>query len=70
MTTIAIEHDRLLDADEAAKMLGTTTGTLSVWRCTQRYDLPWVKIGRRVRYRLSAIQRFVESRTVQIVAPE
>ena len=30
--------------------LDRATHTLAVWRCTQRYALPYVKVGRKVRY--------------------
>jgi hypothetical protein len=49
---------------EAAEILGVTAGTLSVWRCTRRYPLPYVKIGRSVKYRMADLERFIESRTI------
>jgi excisionase family DNA binding protein len=49
---------------EAAEILGVTHGTLSVWRCTRRYPLPYVKIGRSVRYRITDLEAFMQSRTV------
>ena len=52
----------LLDTDRAAEVLGTTRGTLEVWRCTRAYDLPYVKVGTKVMYRQSDIEKFVESR--------
>ncbi|WP_310600049.1 helix-turn-helix domain-containing protein [Desulfobulbus sp.] len=58
---------RLLSPEEAAAMLGTTPGVLSVWRSTHRYPLPWVKIGRSVRYRPSDIEAFIDSRTISPV---
>ena len=39
-------------------------GTLSVWRSTGRYDLPFVKIGRKVRYRLGDVMDFIARRTM------
>jgi hypothetical protein len=36
---------RLLTEDEAADILGVTPQTLSVWRCTKRYPLPFIKAG-------------------------
>ena len=54
----------LLNEREAAEILGVRTGTLSVWRSTRRYALPFCKIGRCVRYRASDIEAFVQSRTV------
>jgi hypothetical protein len=53
---------------EAAEILGVTPGTLSVWRCTRRYPLPYVKVGRAVRYRVADLERFIESRTVGAAA--
>ena len=53
---------------EAAEILGVTPGTLSVWRCTRRYPLPYIKVGRAVRYRLADLEAFMQSRTVGAVA--
>lgn len=57
-------NDKLLNTAETAAYLRIKEGTLDVWRCTKRYDLPYVKIGRKVYYRLGDIQRFVESRVI------
>jgi len=57
----------LLTPAEAAAMLGVTVGTLQVWRCTRRYPLPFVKVGRKPMYRQEAIQAFIDSRTVSPV---
>lgn len=59
-----LPNDPLLDETAAAKILDTTPGTLQVWRSTKRYPLAYVKIGRNVRYRQSAIEAFLRSRTV------
>ncbi|MBK8742578.1 MAG: helix-turn-helix domain-containing protein [Betaproteobacteria bacterium] len=42
-----------------AAALGLTAQTLANWRCTRRNPLPFVKIGRSVRYRRSVWQEFV-----------
>ena len=47
--------DPLLNPPQAAEYLGLTEGTLSVWRCTGRYNLPFIKVGRMVKYRKSAL---------------
>ena len=57
-------NDHLLTTKQAAKMLDVSPQTLEVWRCTKRYQLAYVKIGRNVRYPSSSIQDFIESRTV------
>ena len=54
----------LLNRTQAAEYLGVSKGTLEVWACTKRYDLPYVKVGRLVKYRLSDLQAFVASRVV------
>lgn len=56
--------DPLLTEDQAAELLGVKPTTLQVWRSTKRYPLPYVKSGRLVRYRASAIEAFINSRTV------
>ncbi|WP_295899461.1 helix-turn-helix domain-containing protein [uncultured Vibrio sp.] len=46
----------------AAEYLGVTEGTLAVWACTGRYQLPFVKVGRKVYYMLTDLDAFIESR--------
>ena len=41
----------LLTTDEAAAYLGVKPGTLEVWRCVKRHRIPYLKIGRLVKYR-------------------
>lgn len=56
--------DPLRTPEDAAAFLGLSEHTLAVWRSTGRYDLPFVRVGRRVRYRQSALEEFVSRRTV------
>lgn len=55
--------DKRLDTIEAAKYLGVAPATLQVWRSTGRYCIPFLKIGGRVRYRLSDLDNWLKSRT-------
>jgi excisionase family DNA binding protein len=55
--------DPLLDSKAAAQYLGVTVHTMSIWRCTGRYKIPFVKVGRLVKYKRSALEAFVSSRT-------
>lgn len=48
---------------EAAEYLDVGVNTLSVWRCTGRYNLPFIKVGRLVRYRKSDLDAFLTRRT-------
>jgi excisionase family DNA binding protein len=56
--------DPLLTTQQTADLLGVKPTTLEVWRSTARYPLAFVKVGRNVRYRRSAIEAFLEARTV------
>lgn len=62
-TDAITKPDDLLDEQEAAELLRVKPGTLSVWRSTGRYRLPFIKIGRLVRYRRSALIAWAENRT-------
>lgn len=53
----------LLDEKAAAEILDVEAGTLSVWRSTGRYSIPFIKIGRNVRYSRKALEDWIESRT-------
>lgn len=61
---------KLLSPDEVSALLGVSTQTLAVWRCERRYNLPYVKVGRLVRYPAAAVERFLEERTEGCVVSE
>lgn len=60
---IRARNPDLIDPAPAAELLGVTEGTLSVWRSTGRYSLPFVKVGRKVKYSRKALDSWLESRT-------
>lgn len=60
----------LIDDHAAAAMLDVSRGTLSVWRSTGRYSLPFVKIGRKVRYRRTDVLAWLEKRVRESGATE
>lgn len=60
---LALPANHLLDASQAAAVLGVKISTLSVWRSTKRYPLAWVKSGGLVRYKAADLLAFIESRT-------
>ena len=64
MTAKPEASDPLLDQRQAAAYLDLKPGTLEVWRCTKRYSIEYVRVGRNVRYRKSALDAFLASRTV------
>lgn len=52
-----------VDDKQASFALGVKASTLSVWRSTGRYNLPFVKVGRLTRYRVSDLAEFLARRT-------
>lgn len=63
MSDPTAEEDALLTTQEAAKLLDVSPQTLEVWRCTKRYQLAYIKVGRNVRYSKSQIVAFIAART-------
>lgn len=63
------KEQKLLTPTEVAQMLGVNSETLNVWRATKRYNLPYVKVGRLVRYTQSAIEEFIAARTQAANSP-
>lgn len=53
---------KLLPPSEAAEFLGLKASTLSVWRSTGRYDLPFHKIGGRVFYTKKDLKKWLKAR--------
>lgn len=58
-----MNNDKLMTPQEVATFIGVSIETLNVWRATRRYRLPYIKVGRLVRYRLTDILAFLETRT-------
>jgi transposase len=54
----------LLSPEQVEAEYGIPVGTQAVWRCTGRYGLSYIKMGRLVRYDRSAIESWLESRTI------
>jgi excisionase family DNA binding protein len=57
------QDDPLLDTAQAAKEVGVEPATLEVWRSTKRHVIPFIKVGRLVRYRRSELLKWLDSRT-------
>lgn len=55
--------EKLLNSQEASQYLGVTRDILAVWRTTRRYELPYIKVGRLVKYRLSDLDNWLNQRT-------
>lgn len=53
----------LLTPDQVAAALGLSHRTLAAWRSSRRGDLPWVKVGSRIRYRRQDVAAWLEGRS-------
>lgn len=62
--TFTQQADPLFDNKQAAEYIGVAPQTLDVWRSTKRYLIAYVKVGTKVKYRKSALDAFLASRTV------
>ena len=58
------ERDPLLTEEQAARYLGVKPASLQVWRSKRRYSIAYIKVGRLVRYRQSALDKFLASREI------
>lgn len=63
ITSIIKPDDPLLTPENAASYIGSQLSTMAIWRSTGRYNIQFVKVGRMVRYRKSALDAFLERRT-------
>jgi excisionase family DNA binding protein len=55
--------DILLTPTQVAEQLSVSTGTLAVWRCNGTCQIPYIKIGRSVRYKAADIEAFLNAQT-------
>jgi len=54
---------RLQDSLNAADYIGIPANTLQYWRTTGAQQIPFIKVGRRVMYRVSDLDKWLDQRT-------
>lgn len=54
----------LLTREQAAKYLGVSVSALAAWACNKRYNLPMVRVGRLVKYRIQDLDEFINRNTI------
>lgn len=64
LLTQLLKNEGLLTTEQAADYLGVTPRTLEVWRCVKRHTIPYIKVGRLVKYRQADLDAWLASRTV------
>jgi len=63
-----VQYKRFLTAEEVASMTGLSVETLAQWR-SQRRGIPYLKIGRVVRYDPADVQTYVQGCRVSVSDP-
>ena len=53
-----------VDSAMAAQIIGVKVNTLASWRCTKKEIIPFYKIGSKVRYKISDLIAWKESKRV------
>lgn len=61
---------KLLNVEEAAAYLAIKPGTLRIWKCTNRYQIPYVRVGRLIKYHQADLDNFLSKRRVEPVGVE
>lgn len=59
-----VELQALFDSKQTASILCLKPATLAQMRWRGDHRLPWVKLGKAVRYKMSDIQAFIDTNTV------
>lgn len=62
------DQDMLVPSLAAAGLIGIKQQTLALWRCERKHNLPYIKSGRRIHYRLGDLRRFVERQELNLPA--
>jgi len=62
-TPITLADNILIDQTAAGKLLSIPPATLQKWRSTGENNLPFVKIGRAVRYNTSDLREWIAKHT-------
>jgi predicted DNA-binding transcriptional regulator AlpA len=55
---------RFYTPEELETITGISRGVQAVFRCTNRHNIPFTKIGRKVLYPIDQIERWLKERTV------
>lgn len=59
--TISLDDNIIVDTSEAAELICTPEKSLIKWRSTGEHNIPYIKIGRNVRYRTKDLRIWIEA---------
>ena len=58
--TISLDDNIIVDTFEASILICTPEKSLIKWRSTGEHNIPFIKIGRNVRYRTKDLREWIE----------
>ena len=59
-----LDIEPLIDRKAAAELLHTTVGTLDTWRHNRNHGIPYIKIGKSVRYSKPVLLRWLAEHSI------
>lgn len=62
---LSLDLDMLTDTEGASSLLAIPMATLIKWRSTGEVRIPYVRIGRQIKYRTKDLKAFIETSTVK-----
>lgn len=63
-TTTASRQSDLITRSEAAAFLRVSPGSLSNWASSSKYRIPYIKIGKKVYYRIKDLQQYIDRHAI------
>ncbi len=58
---ISLDDNIIVDTPEAAMLIHTPEKSLIKWRSTGEHNIPFIKIGRNVRYRTKDLRDWIDA---------
>ena len=62
---VSVDTDMLINTEKAAELLSIPAATLTKWRSTCQVKIPFVRIGRQIKYRTTDLKLFIELSTIK-----
>ncbi len=67
---VNIEENQLLTSSQVSKMLNVHMETLRIWRLIQKDKLPYIRIGRLIRYKKSDVEALIQNGSCLVASSE
>lgn len=64
-TVLSLDIDVLTDTEGASILLKVAAATLIKWRSTGEVRIPFIRIGRQIKYRTKDLKAFIETSTIR-----